>query len=185
MCDPLTIATLAIGAAGTAANTIGRAGAAKKQEAEYNRWRQYQDKQRALEEERQEGFRKKAEGEVNESIGLLGAENQTDIQTTEAGRLEDLYSTESGAAAPTAVADEAMLSGQQSGGEVFQTDMARALSDATASAKSRLGALATMRSFGGSAGGLGTVIPIAQNETAQAINQQNNYRSGVSEDKTP
>jgi len=27
-------------------------------------------------------------------------------------------------------------------------------------------------------GGLGTVIPIAQNETAQAINQQNNYRSG-------
>ena len=42
MCDPLTLGSLAIGAAGTAANSIGQARAARKQEDEYNKWADYQ-----------------------------------------------------------------------------------------------------------------------------------------------
>jgi hypothetical protein len=182
MCDPITLGTLAIGAAGTAVNVVGKANAAKQQKNEYNNWVAYQDKHRKLEEQRQEGMRAKAAAAADQATDTVGAENQADVQAEEEARLRDAYAQDSGLAptsdAPVSNADSAILSGQQSGGEVFQTDMARALSDATASASKRLGALATMRSYGGSSGGLGTVMPIAQQAAGADINQQNNFRRG-------
>ena len=75
MCDPLTLGALAIGAAGTAANSIGQAKAQKKQEAEYNQWAQNQKKIRAQENVRQEELRGKAEeSQAERRRGHLGRE---------------------------------------------------------------------------------------------------------------
>jgi hypothetical protein len=183
MCDPLTIASLAIGAAGTAANTIGRAGAQKKQESEFNSWKAYQDKARAAEKQRQESFRQEASAAQQKGLADIGAENQQNLQSAEEARLGKLYGGEgdiqasADPAVPTSVADAA-LTGQSGGGEVFQTDMARRLNDATASAKQRLKALATINSYGGSREGLGTVNPINQSRAGSAIDVANNYRRG-------
>jgi hypothetical protein len=183
MCDPLTIASLAIGAAGTAANTIGRAGAQKKQEAEFNNWKAYQDKARAAEKQRQDQFQQEATAAQQKGLQDISADNQKKVQSEEEARLAGLYTgggdvqASADPAVPTSTADAA-LTGQRGGGEVFQTDMARRLSDATASAKQRLGALAKINSFGGSFGGLGTVNPINQAAAGSGIDFANEYRRG-------
>jgi hypothetical protein len=74
--------------------------------------------------------------------------------------------------------DKGMLSGQQYGGDVFQSDLAKKLSDAAASAKQRIGALATVGSYGGSFGGLGTINPINQAASGAGIDLQNEKRRG-------
>jgi hypothetical protein len=71
-----------------------------------------------------------------------------------------------------------MLSGQQSGGDVFQADAARQLADAASSAKQRIGAMATAASYGNSGSGLGTINPIAQQRAGQGIDWANNMRKG-------
>lgn len=182
MCDPLTLGALAIGAAGTAANSIGQASAQKKQESEYNRWAQNQKKIRTQETARQEELRGKAEVAREQGVADISAENQTALQQAEAARLaaEMTGGGQQPAAnpmAPASVADE-RLTGSSGGGEVFQTDLAKKLSDAAASAKQRIGALATVNSYGGSFGGLGTVNPINQQQAGSGIDLANEMRRG-------
>ncbi len=183
MCDPLTLGTLAIGAAGTAANAVGQASAAKKQEAAYNAWAENQKQIRAAENVRQEDLRKKAETSQQQGVADISAANQKAAQDAEAQRLVDLYSGKGSAtpaadpSLPTSVADP-KLSGMDTGGEVFQTDLAKKLSDAAASAKQRIGALATINSYGGSWGGLGTVNPINQATAGSGIDAANESRRG-------
>jgi len=181
MCDPLTLGALAVGAAGTAANSIGQASAAKKQESEYNRWAQTQKQNRAAENVRQESLRGQAEASRQQGVADISAENQSKVQQEEAARQASLLNEETGplstTAPPQAVADAA-LSGQQYGGEVFKTDLARGLADAAASAKARIGALGAVQSFGGGSGGLGTVNPIAQARAGSGIDAANEMRRG-------
>jgi hypothetical protein len=187
MCDPLTLGSLAIGAAGTAANAVGQAGAARKQEDEYNKWAQYQSQTRNQEKIRQEAMRQKAEASQAAGLQSVSAEAQGKAQADEAERLKALTSGQgpvtptadpSARPIPTAESDKGMLSGQQYGGEVFQSDLAKKLSDAAASVKQRLGALATVNSYGGSFGGAGTVNPINQAESGAGIDLQNQMRKG-------
>jgi len=56
--------------------------------------------------------------------------------------------------------------------------LAKKISDATASAKQRIGALATAQSYGGSQGGLGTVNPINQAKAGAGIDLANEKRRG-------
>jgi hypothetical protein len=184
MCDPLTIGALAIGAAGTAANSIGQAKAMKKQESEYNQWAQYQKNIRAQENVRQEGLRGEAEAARQKGVQDISAESQAAAQTEEQARLQSLLAGEGAvtptptATIPTSVADSALLSGSGGGGEVFQTDLAKKLSDAASSAKQRIGALATVGSYGGTWGGLGTRNPLEQREAESGIGMANEKRRG-------
>jgi hypothetical protein len=183
MCDPLTIGALAIGAAGTAANSIGQAKAMKKQESEYNSWAAYQNKIRGQENIRQEDLRKQAETARQQGVQDISAENQQKEQTDEQARLAKLMSGEGdlqpapNPTVPLSAADP-KLSGSSGGGEVFQSDLARKLSDAAASAKQRIGALATVNSYGGSWGGLGTVNPLNQQAAGSGIDAPNEMRRG-------
>jgi hypothetical protein len=183
MCDPLTLGALAIGAAGTAANSIGQAKAMKKQEKEYNAWASYQKQIRGQENVRQEDLRKQAETSRQQGVQAISAEQQQAAQAAEQERLAALMTGEGdlqptpNPTVPLSVADPT-LSGSSGGGEVFQSDLAKKLSDAAASAKQRIGALATVNSYGGSYGGLGTVNPLAQQESGSGIDLANEMRRG-------
>jgi hypothetical protein len=181
MCDPLTLGALAVGAAGTAANTIGQASAQKKQESEYNRWAETQKKNRAAENVRQEGLRGQAETARQQGLADISAENQSKLQQDEAARQAAMLNEETGptstTAPPQAIADAA-LSGSEYGGDVFKTDLTRGLADAAASAKARIGALGAVQSFGGGFGGLGTVNPINQAKAGGGIDAANEMRKG-------
>jgi len=183
MCDPLSLGMLAIGVAGTAANSIGQMNAAKKQEEAYNTWAAQQKTNRANENLRQQEFREGAEAARQQGVADLDADNQKKVQAEEEARLASLYSEEGTITAPATgtapSASDAALAGQQAaGGQVFQDDLARGLADAAASAKQRIGALATVNSYGGSYGGLGTVNPIALQESGSGIDEANEYRRG-------
>jgi hypothetical protein len=184
LCDPLTLGSLAIGAAGTAANSIGQAKAAKQQESAYNDWAVQQKTIRDAENARQEQMRQQAEVSRQQGVQAVSADQQKAAQATEAERLTKLTTGQGDVkptadpAAPVATADKGMLSGQQYGGDVFQSDLARKLADAAASAKQRIGALATVNSYGGSFGGAGTVNPINQAESGAGIDLANDMRKG-------
>jgi hypothetical protein len=176
MCDPLTLGSLAIGAAGTAASSIGQAKAAKKQKQEYESWAETQRTNRLQENARQDEFRKQASAAQAQGVEDLGAENQKRLQDAEATRLETALATDTGATpadeAARATAD-AGITGGQYGGDVYQDDFARQLSDAMTGVKNRTKALATMQSYGDSQFGLGTQNPINLAHSAADIDTAN------------
>lgn len=183
MCDPLTLGTLAIGAAGTAANSIGQMNAQKKQESEYNAWTKQQSQARNAENQRQTQLREKAELSRQQGVEDIAADSQAKAQSEEADRLAAMMQGEgevkptADPAAPASIADE-RLTGTESGGEVFQSDLAAQLSNAAKSAKQRITALANVNSYGDSWGGLGTRNPLAFAESGRGIDESNNARKG-------
>jgi hypothetical protein len=182
MCDPLTLGSLAIGAAGTAANSIGQAKAAKKQNEEYAAWANLQRENRAAENVRQQDYNAQAEAALNQGIADVSGENQNAIQDAEQARLEKALAGESDTNTAEqndaqTVADAA-ISGGQYGGDVYQADFAKQLSDSIASAKDRIKALATVQSFGDSSMGLGRQNMRNQAEAGAGIDRANDLARG-------
>lgn len=70
------------------------------------------------------------------------------------------------------------IAGSSQGGDVFQADLAAKLGAAAQAARSQNNALATINSYGGSYGGLGTVNPLIMQKSADAIDLWNNMRKG-------
>jgi hypothetical protein len=176
------MAAVGVGLAGQASNMIGASQAANKQADEYAQWADYQRRMRAAENTRQDELRGKAEVSREQGVQDISAENQKAEQAAEEERLAALMRGETqqpaeNARTPVSVADAA-LTGQGGGDEVFQTTLAKSIADAAASAKQRIGALATVNSYGGSYGGLGTVNPINQAEAGAGIDAANTMRKG-------
>jgi hypothetical protein len=183
LCDPITIASLAVGAGGTAANFFGKKNAAQQQAQQFARWKEQQAGFRDAQDLKQKAYEEAARTAAQKGVDTASADNQKKVQAEEADRLAKEYtapgSQEAAAATgPTSTADQ-MLKGGESGGDVFQADLARGLADSAASAKARIAAMANVNAYGGSSGGLGTVVPLAQQEAGQAINLQNNFRKGA------
>src|SRR4029077_7351260 len=157
MCDPvsLSIASTVVGAAGTGMSAIGQMNAQKKQANEIDIWQRKQQANRAAENVRQEGMRQQAEAAQRQGLQDVSAEEQTKRQSDEEARLAsylqgDAPASNAGAepGAEVAEADKNMLSGQQGGDQQFKSELAQKISEATAGAKQRLGALARVSSFG-------------------------------------
>lgn len=182
MCDPLTIGV--VSAVGTAASAglsyVTQQNAIKRQDAANDQWSQYQRKQKGLEEQRQEQMRQQAEAARQNTLGQVAPDAQQNQQATEEARL----TTDLGGDAPaTAEAAQAavnneLLSGQAQGGQEFQTDIARRINTATQDARKRIKALATIQSYGGSFGGLGTENALNFGEGNNALKLINNQRQG-------
>lgn len=182
MCDPvsLTIASTAIGAAGSLANYAGAMSAQKKQEKEYNAWTQYQNKVRAEENVRQEQLRGKAEESRQKGVEDISAESQKERQAAEEARLGEYLADQDPAqeGEPVISTADASLSGQASADPQFQTDLAKKINEASTDAKKRMEALAGVQSFGGSFGGLGTTNPLLLQEAGSGIDAANEMRRG-------
>jgi hypothetical protein len=172
----------------TAIGTVASAGmsyvtqqnAIKKQESANNQWAQWQTQQRQAENVRQEQLRQKAEAARQGTLAEVAPEAQADAQKTEQGRLSKELGGEApiDAAAAQAAVNNELLSGQSQGGTEFQTDIAKRINTATQDARKRIQALATIQSYGGSFGGLGTRNALAFNEGNQNLKMLNNQRQG-------
>ena len=168
MCDPLTLGALAIGAAGTAANSIGQA-KAQKQEG-YNAGPRSRRRtapprtsarracagRRGGAADRRRRCRPKARPPLRppKQSGWPRSDEEGDVKPTPSPT------------APASVAD-ATLTGWAAAARSSRPTWPKGLADAAASAKQRIGALATVNSYGGTFGSLGTVNPLARGRSAR------------------
>jgi hypothetical protein len=190
MCSPslmaiASVASTVVGTAGSLANAASQRSAQKKQQEEVSAWQQQQKKNRDAEQVRQEDLRQEADKARVAGVEQLSADAQTKRQADEEARLTQYLAGNSEASvatpegsAPTAEADKAMLSGQQGGDPLVQTDLAKKISEAAGGAMQRIGALAKVSSFGESFGGLGTENQRIQSEAGQGIDMFNEFRRG-------
>lgn len=179
MCDPLSLAVA--GTVGSlAASGYGvyqNQQAIQDQNAANQQWRDWQQRQRLLAQQREDELRRQANAARTGSLEQLGAEEQQAAQGAEAERLTEFYdggSTEMNDANINGL----LLSGQQDGGEVFETDVAARLNNAAKEARKRIEALATINSYGGSFGGLANRNAEIFDEAGQGIDLANNMRRG-------
>lgn len=188
MCDPVTlsIASTVVGAAGSAMNAMGQANAQKKQKREVEIWQDKQQRNRDAENVRQEAMRQKAEEAQRKGVEELSIAEQQKRQAAEESRLtpflagetpESEAGVESGGV-PLSVADTALLSGQQAGDATFQEAAAKKIGEATGDARKRIAAMAKVASYGGTAGGLGTMNKELLARAGAGIDAQNEYRRG-------
>jgi hypothetical protein len=188
MCDPSTLAiaslaSTAIGAAGSVASGMGAARAQKKQAAEVGAWQQEQKRFRQAEGARQEGLRQQADVERMAGLEQLDADAQVKRQADEEARLAAYLQGDNPQAqaaettAPVSVADAA-LSGQSQGPADFRSDLAAKINSATKDARARMQALAGVSSYGESFGGLGRTNQDILGRTGAGIDKFNEFRRG-------
>lgn len=178
MCDPLS----AIGAIGAVASAgMSYASAAdlqNKQDQANNDWVAYQNKARQDAMNADTALRQKAEQARQQTLNTLDPNAQKAQQTAEQARL-----TTSMSGNPTPVTaqnvGDMLMSGQQSGGANFKTNIAQQITDASAAARQRIAALATIQSYGGSQFGLQNTNQNAFQAGDQAIGLDNNLRNGA------
>lgn len=185
MCDP-TIMAIASMASGVA-DVMGQASAQAKQKQSYDEWFAMQEKNRAEQNKKQEESRKLAEAAREQALAGVSAPSQAKAQDAEQARLDAylqsqsgplLDKTPTGAGETTSVADKFLLAGQQSGDDVFKSDLAAKINQAARDARGRIAALATAGSFGNSSGGLDNFTTDIFQKGAQTIDMANEFRRG-------
>jgi hypothetical protein len=178
MCDPfsLGIASAVGSVAATAGSMMMQQKAADSQNRANDAWRNYQKQQREAENQRQEGLRRQAEEARAKGVEEIAPEKQKEAQEVEAQRLSS--ELQANTSVNEAGVGDKLLSGQQLGGESFQTDVASRLNNASKEARDRIAALAQVQSYGGSFGGLGNRNAEVLAKADQGINLANNQRQG-------
>jgi hypothetical protein len=182
MCDPL-VGGLIAGAASLASGAMEASQQqelADTQNQANDQWVAYQMKihrdQVAMENE----ARQRADAARQDTLSKVSPAAQKDIQTTEQQRLNTLYTNPSGkgsTADPNYAASQ-LLSGEKGGPQSSIDSITSQVNQATSAARGRIAALATAGSYGGSFGGLGTVIPQTFAQGGNAINEANAERRG-------
>lgn len=179
MCDPLSIAVVGtVGSLAASGYGIYQQQQAVNDQNDANAsWRRWQTKQKLDAQAREEEMRRKADAARTGGLEQLGADKQQAAQTTESARLTDLYDG-GNTTVNDAKVNDALLSGQQSGGEEFKTDVASRLNKAAIEARQRIKALADINSYGGSFNGLGARNSAILDASGQQIDLNNDMRRG-------
>jgi hypothetical protein len=186
MCDPASLAiasTIAtgVGAAGSIVTGLQAANAQKKQQREVVAWQREQQKNRQMEQIRQESLRQGAEQSRQTTVEQLSAEQQQKAQADEEARLAtylqgDQQQATPEAATPVSEADKNLLTSTSS--STFRSDLAAAINNATKGARERMKSLAGISSYGESFGGMGTKAQEALQAGGRDINMFNEFRRG-------
>lgn len=189
MCDPsiMAIASMASGVA----NFMGQQDAQNKQKQAYDEWFAMQEKNRLEQNKKQEESRKLAEAAQQQGVQGVSGEAQAKTQGAEADRLTGYLAGQTPltadpapgsptAGTDTSIADKYMLSSQRigSGDPTFHADLASKLNAAARDAKSRIAALATASSYGGSSHGLDNYVADMFQKSGMTIDQMNERRRG-------
>lgn len=179
MCDPLTIAGLAL----SAASTIGT-GIAQNRVAGMNRRAQeenvrYRESMRRAELARQEEQRRQANEAWAQALERSSEPAQTEQLQTEQQRLSDLFNTR-----PDPVDDQGqiigdvLLSGQDSDDERTRQAFATSLAEEAGRARDRIEAMATLSAYGPSSGGLDRFVSQNLAESGRDIFRTQSFRRG-------
>jgi hypothetical protein len=185
MCDPL-IGGLIAGAASLGAGAMQASQLAdvqSKQQEANNQWVAYQTRIHQQQVTAEDTARQTAENARQQTLSQVTPQAQQQQQQTEQQRLNALYTDPSGksaGASGTSPSDPnaMLLTGEQSGTQASKDNLMSQVNQATTQARSRIAALATASSYGGSFGGLGTMVPINFMQGSNAINLQNDIRQG-------
>jgi hypothetical protein len=175
MCSP-TIFGVVAGLASTALNYAAQSSMQKAQSQANNEWAARQRMNQVRENQRQDELRQRAEVSRQAAVDEMAPAEQQKAQETEQARLtkEIEPSITEGSAV-----DKNLLSGQtELGGNAFVADVGSKVAEATKQAKRRLGALATVASYGNSFGGLGIRNQEVLEKGAEGINLNNDMRKG-------
>jgi hypothetical protein len=185
MCDPLTAVAIAGSALSAGAGiyegqqqAAGLADVQNKQNQANADWVAYQTRIHQQQVQAEDEARQKATGVQQATLQKVSPEAQEASQTAEQQRLNTLYNKPAGTATDASNPSNLLLSGENSGNQTFMDSLTSQVNQATAQARSRIAALATANSYGGSFGGLGTTVPIAFAQGGNDINLQNAIRQG-------
>ena len=127
----------------------------------------------------EDAARERATGVQQSTLQKVTAPQQEAEQGAEAQRLNTLYNkTPAGAPTDASNPSNLLLSGENSGNQTFMDSLTSQVNNATSQARGRIQALATANSYGGSFGGLGTVVPIQFAQGGNQINELNAVRQG-------
>lgn len=185
MCDPLT-AVAAIGSVASAGAGLyegqqaqaGYADLQNKQNQANADWVAYQTRIHQQQVAQEDAAREKATGVQQSTLNKVSAPQQEAEQGAEQQRLNTLYNKPTGTATDASNPQNLLLSGENSGNQTFMNSLTSQVNQATAQARSRIQALATANSYGGSFGGLGTTVPIQFAQGGNDINELNAVRQG-------
>jgi hypothetical protein len=185
MCDPLTAVALVGSAVSAGAGLYeGQQQASQladvqnKQNQANAQWVAYQNQIHQQQVQAEDEARQKATGVQQATLQKVSPEAQEASQTAEQQRLNTLYGKPAGTATDASNPSNLLLSGENSGNQTFMDSLTSQVNQATAQARSRIAALATANSYGGSFGGLGTTTPITFAQGGNDINLQNAIRQG-------
>jgi hypothetical protein len=185
MCDPLTAVALVGSAVSAGAGLYesqqqeaGLADVQNKQNQANAQWVAYQTQIHQQQVQAEDEARQKATSVQQATLQKVSPAAQEASQTTEQQRLNTLYNKPAGTATDASNPSNLLLSGENSGNQTFMDSLTSQVNQATAQARSRIAALATANSYGGSFGGLGTTVPITFAQGGNDINLQNAIRQG-------
>lgn len=167
---PMMAAGAALAGGGMIADAIGQGSANRALQQDVNNYNMVQALARAQAMERDNKLREASDKERNVTLDYLSADSQKARQGQEETRLGQLYNSGS------LGTEGYKLSGQNFGGDNFQAELARRLSNAADQTRQRIGALATMSSYGNSFNGLGTNNPLELQRSGAIIDMNNQMR---------
>jgi hypothetical protein len=151
------------------------------QQAANDAWVAYQQQAQQKELAADEAARQKAEAARQTALTDVNAGAQKQQQTTEQARLTDFMTPQSikqQGTGPDQYPGDLLLSGQQYATPEVQQQIAGQLNQAAQDARSRIAALATINSYGGSQFGLQPTVNQAFQTSGQQIALQGDIRQG-------
>jgi hypothetical protein len=179
MCDPMI--GLMVSAGSALINYQQQSDVMSQQQAANDAWVAYQQDAQRKEAAADEAARQKAESARQTSLTDVNAGAQKQQQATEQQRLTDYLTPQSikqSGNDPNQTPGDLLLSGQQYATPEVQQQIAGQLNQAAQDARSRIAALATMQSYGGSQFGLTPTVNQAFQTSGQQIQLQGDIRQG-------
>ena len=179
MCDPMVGMLISAGA--SMINYSQQQDVMSQQQAANDAWVAYQQQAQQKELAADEAARQKAEAARQTSLTDVNAAAQKQQQTTEQARLTDFMTPQSikqQGTGPDQYPGDLLLSGQQYATPEVQQQIAGQLNQAAQDARSRIAALATINSYGGSQFGLQPTVNQAFQTSGQQIALQGDIRQG-------
>ena len=178
MCDPMT-AIMGIVSIGAAFMQYQQQQEVMNMQQQANsQWVSWQRQQAALENERQERMRQRAEAARVEGLDKMTAEQQKKAQGEEEKRVEQQITPQDLPTEPEQIIGDKLLSGQQSMDPSVRAGIADQVSSAARDARARIAALATLQSYGPSEFSLQNRANDIFTKAGQEISLMGNERAG-------
>src|SRR4051812_4998489 len=181
MCDPMSIIGIGLSVGMAVMQAQQQQDLINKQNDANEQWLAYQRRKSQDENRRQESLRLQAEAAREGTLSELTPQAQTDAQQNEATRLKKDITPQDVAdmaAGNQQTLNDKMLSGQGNSSVEVQTSVKNQLAQAAKDARSRIAALATLQSYGGSQYGLTNRANTIFNSGNQDIRLAGDERQG-------
>ena len=178
MCDPITLAGLALSTTAGVGQAVAANQVAQQQETANNAAVQYWRERQVAEQARQDRLRRQASENVEQGRERLAEAAQTEAIEGESRRLSDVFGPEDRVNEQGEIVGDQLLSGQALGDQRTRETIASELADATERSRERIAALANLSAYGGSEGGLQRYIGTTLTNTANEVARTQNLRQG-------